>query len=69
MIVSTDDVDVVKKGVTVEVHNGRTEVFKEYMRLAVDKWGKIVQSTVPVANVNLENNLSNVAYEKVMPTE
>jgi replication factor A1 len=62
-------VDIVKKGATIEVHNGRTEVFKEYMRLAVDKWGKIVPSSTPVASVNLENNLSNVAYEKVMPTE
>lgn len=58
-----------KKGVSVEVHNGRTEVFKEYMRLAIDKWGKIIQSSVPVASVNLENNLSNIAYEKVMPAE
>ena len=61
--------DVVKKGASVEVHNGRTEVFKEYMRLAIDKWGKIIQSSVPVVSVNLENNLSNIAYEKVMPTE
>lgn len=58
-----------KKGASVEVHNGRTEVFKEYMRLAIDKWGKIIQSSVPVVSVNLENNLSNIAYEKVMPTE
>jgi hypothetical protein len=64
-----DDVDIVKKGATIEVHNGRTEVFKEYMRLAVDKWGKIISSSVPVSTVNLDNNLSNVAYEKVMPSE
>lgn len=54
-----------KKGATIEVHNGRTEVFKEYMRLAVDKWGKIIPSTTPVSSVNLNENLSNVAYEKV----
>lgn len=60
-----DEVDTVKKGATIEVHNGRTEVFKEYMRLAVDKWGKIIPSTTPVSSVNLNENLSNVAYEKV----
>ena len=57
--------DIVTKGATIEVHNGRTEVFKEYMRLAIDKWGKIIGSTTPVAEVNLNHNLSNVAYERV----
>lgn len=60
-----DDVDVVKQGASIEVHNGRTEVFKEYMRLAIDKWGKIVPSSTPVKEVNLSHNVSNVPYERV----
>jgi len=48
------------------VRNSKIDMFKGYMRLAVDKWGKI-ELAKEAANweVNTDNNLSAVEYELV----
>ena len=33
------------------------------MRLEIDRWGKITNEEVEVAEVDAENNLSNIEYE------
>lgn len=60
----------------IVVRNSKVEMFKNFMRLSVDKWGKItphpdgVESTPPPpAEVNLEHNLSTVEYECVSAME
>jgi len=56
----------VQPGKTVVVRNAKIDMFKGFMRLAVDKWGKIEQAKEPAKfEVNTENNLSTVEYELV----
>ncbi|XP_010475010.1 PREDICTED: uncharacterized protein At4g28440-like [Camelina sativa] len=60
-----DQVDLMKTGATVILRNAKIDMFKDTMRMAVDKWGRIeVTDHVPFA-VNLNNNLSLVEYEVV----
>ncbi|KAL8189255.1 hypothetical protein R6Q57_028821 [Mikania cordata] len=64
-----DQVDLMKPGSTVIVRNGKIDMFKGSMRLAVDKWGRI-EVTDPVEfEVKEDNNLSNVEYELVNVAE
>ncbi|PWA39303.1 Nucleic acid-binding, OB-fold [Artemisia annua] len=64
-----DQVDLMKPGATVIIRNGKIDMFKGSMRLAVDKWGRI-EVTDPVAfEVNEDNNLSLVEYELVNVSE
>lgn len=60
-----DNIDLLKAGGCIEVFGGKIEVFKEYMRLVIDRWGKITESTDTIKDVNRKNNLSNVAYERI----
>lgn len=54
-----------KTGATVILRNAKIDMFKDTMRMAVDKWG-LIEGTDPVSfNVNRENNLSLVEYELV----
>lgn len=53
------------QGDTVEIRNGKIEMFQGFMRLEVDKWGKIVRSASPLADVNAAKNMSSVEYELV----
>ncbi|KAG5374757.1 hypothetical protein IGI04_039353 [Brassica rapa subsp. trilocularis] len=58
-------VDVMKTGATVTLRNAKIDMFKDTMRMAVDKWG-LIQVTDPVSfEVNRQNNLSLVEYELV----
>ncbi|CAF1923607.1 hypothetical protein Bca4012_069657 [Brassica carinata] len=60
-----DQVDVMKTGATVTLRNAKIDMFKDTMRMAVDKWG-LIQVTDPVSfEVNRQNNLSLVEYELV----
>ncbi|GKC25448.1 nucleic acid-binding, OB-fold protein [Tanacetum coccineum] len=62
-------VDLMKPGASVIIRNGKIDMFKGSMRLAVDKWGRI-EVTDPVAfEVNEDNNLSLVEYELVNVSE
>jgi replication factor A1 len=52
-------------GKTIIVRNAKIDMFKGFMRLAVDKWGKIENAPDLNAEVNTQNNLSNIEYELV----
>ena len=47
------------------MRNAHANVVGEHLRLEVDKWGKIEDSSVNVDKVNTANNLSDVEYELV----
>ncbi|KAI3789585.1 hypothetical protein L2E82_02385 [Cichorium intybus] len=60
-----DQVDLMKPGASVIIRNGKIDMFKGSMRLAVDRWGRI-EVTAPVTfEVKEDNNLSLVEYELV----
>ncbi len=60
-----DQIDRVQPGKTVILRNAKIDMFKGFMRLAVDKWGKIDSTENATFEVNSENNLSKVEYELV----
>ncbi|KAK9078232.1 hypothetical protein SSX86_002289 [Deinandra increscens subsp. villosa] len=64
-----DQVDLMEPGTTVIIRNGKIDMFKGSMRLAVDKWGRI-EVTDPIEfAIKEDNNLSNVEYELVNVAE
>ncbi|XP_074311161.1 uncharacterized protein At4g28440-like [Silene latifolia] len=64
-----DQVDIMKPGTTVNLRNAKIDMFKNTMRLAVDKWGRIEVTEPARFTVNEENNVSLVEYELVNVTE
>ncbi|KAI3803497.1 hypothetical protein L1987_31649 [Smallanthus sonchifolius] len=64
-----DQVDLMKPGTTVIIRNGKIDMFKGSMRLAVDKWGRIEVTDPATFEVKEDNNLSNVEYELVNVAE
>jgi len=61
-----DQIDKCQPGKTVTVRNSKIDMFKGFMRLAVDRWGKVeVNSEAAKFEVNATNNLSQVEYELV----
>jgi len=65
-----EQIDIVAPGKTIIVRNSKIDMFKGFMRLAVDKWGKIeLASETATFEVNLQKNLSNIEYELVTITE
>ena len=60
-----EQLELIKEGATVTLRNAHANVFKEHIRLEVDKWGKIEKSNENIGDVNTTNNLSEVAYELV----
>jgi len=61
-----EQIDHVQPGKTIIVRNAKIDMFKGYMRLAVDKWGKIEQSKDSGKfEAKIDNNLSAVEYELV----
>uniref|UniRef100_A0ACD6A8E8 Uncharacterized protein n=1 Tax=Avena sativa TaxID=4498 RepID=A0ACD6A8E8_AVESA len=59
-------IEMVKPGNTVIFRNARIDMFKDTMRLAVDKWGLIEVIEEPAGfKVNENNNVSEVEYELV----
>lgn len=57
---------MVKPGNTVIFRNARIDMFKDTMRLAVDKWGLIEVVEEPAGfEVNEDNNMSKIEYELV----
>ncbi|KAG7591029.1 Nucleic acid-binding OB-fold [Arabidopsis thaliana x Arabidopsis arenosa] len=60
-----DQVDLMKTGATVILRNAKIDLFKDTMRMVVDRWGRI-EVTDPVSfEVNRGNNLSLIEYELV----
>jgi len=63
-------IDVVQPGHTIIARNAKIDMFKGFMRLAVDKWGKLESATEAAPfEVKTDNNLSTVEYELVTITE
>jgi replication factor A1 len=64
-----EQLDMIKEGMTLTIRNAHANVVKEHLRVEVDKWGKLEQSSEKVASVNAENNLSSTEYELVTVNE
>jgi len=58
-----DQCGLVKAGNVIAVRNGRAEVFKEKMRIEVDKWGKISEEKGHEIKEVTGKNISEVLYE------
>jgi len=59
-------IDVVQPGQTIIARNSKVDMFRGFMRLAVDKWGKLERATEPASfEVNTSNDLSTIEYELV----
>jgi len=59
-------IDVVTPGNTIIARNSKIDMYKGFMRLAVDKWGKLEAATEPSTfEVSTQNDLSAVEYELV----
>ncbi|XP_073116367.1 uncharacterized protein At4g28440 [Elaeis guineensis] len=64
-----DQVDLMKAGMTVILRNAKIDMFKNHMRLAVDKWGRVEVGEPATFTVKEDNNLSLVEYELVNVVE
>ncbi|EHA8589692.1 hypothetical protein COCNU_scaffold011959G000030 [Cocos nucifera] len=62
-------VDLMEPGTTVILRNAKIDMFKNKMRLAVDKWGRIEVTESANFTVKEDNNLSLVEYELVNVVE
>lgn len=62
-------VDLMKPGASVIIRNAKIDMFKDCMRLAVDKWGRIEITEQVTFEVKEDNNLSLVEYELVNVVE
>ncbi|KAM0062469.1 putative nucleic acid-binding protein [Helianthus debilis subsp. tardiflorus] len=62
-------VDLMKPGTGVIIRNGKIDMFKGSMRLAVDKWGRIEVTDSVTFEVKEDNNLSLMEYELVNVAE
>jgi replication factor A1 len=67
MLATNEQLNVVKEGATITVRNGHAKVLRETgrIKLIVDKWGKIENSSQKIDNINQANNISAVEYELV----
>lgn len=66
LTVRGDQLEVVKPGANIIIRNAKIEMFKNHMRLVVDKWGLIEPNNEPFnEQVNAANNLSDTEYELV----
>ncbi|KAF8390400.1 hypothetical protein HHK36_024926 [Tetracentron sinense] len=64
-----EQVDLMKPDTTVILRNGKIDMFKGSMRLAVDKWGRVEVTEPASFTVKEDNNLSLVEYELVNVVE
>jgi len=61
-----EQIDPLVPGATVVVRNAKIDMFKGFMRLAVDKWGSLKHAEhQETFQVKQENNLSAIEYELV----
>ncbi len=60
-----EQLDIIKEGSVITVRNAHANVVNEHLKLEVDRWGKIENSSVDIPSVDLKNDLSAVEYELV----
>lgn len=60
-----EQIDIIKGAKEIILRNCKVEMFKGFMRLAVDMWGLIERTEGNIKKINVENNLSNTEYELV----
>jgi len=61
-----NQIEALQPGDTVVVRNAKIDMFKGFMRLAVDKWGSLKTADQPAPfQVKSDNNLSTIEYELV----
>jgi replication factor A1 len=61
-----EQIDILETGKSLIIRNAKVEMFKNHMRLAVDKWGLIEAVNPPFDfTIASEPNLSTVEYELV----
>ncbi|KAF5746608.1 hypothetical protein HS088_TW06G00779 [Tripterygium wilfordii] len=64
-----DQVDLMKEGSTLTLRNAKIDMFKNSMRLAVDKWGRVEVTEPASFTVKEDNNLSLIEYELINVVE
>jgi len=60
-------VDQIKQGETYVFRNAKVEMYRYFMRLAVDRWGLIEASDKKIKTVDETKDLSAIEYELVNP--
>jgi len=66
MTARNEQIDVLQPGKAVIIRNSKVDMFKGFMRLAVDKWGKIEIAKEPVTfEANTNTNVSSIEYELI----
>ena len=50
------------EGQTVALRNARSNVVQDYIRLELDRFGKLSQESVTIDKIDEENNISAIAY-------
>ena len=60
-----NQIDIAKPGSHIIIRNSKIDMFKGFMRLAVDKWGNITEDPNPESWEVGGKNLSEVEYELV----
>ena len=70
MVTPVDQINVVKEGANVIIRNAKIEMFKNHMRLGVDRWGLVEPNAEPFdETVNTTQNLTDTEYELVSLAE
>lgn len=71
-----EQIELLKECKVAVVRNSKVDMYHNFMRVSVDKWGKIsahpdgIASTPPAPTcINREHNLSTIEYEQVDPDD
>ena len=57
-----DHSDGLKEGQIVALRNGRSNVVQDYIRLELDRFGKVSQENFNIESIDMDNDISSVAY-------
>ncbi|CAL5398767.1 unnamed protein product [Camellia sinensis] len=60
-----DQVDLMKEGATINLHNAKIDMFKGSMKLIVDRSGRVEVTEPANFSVKENNNLSLIEFERV----
>ena len=64
-IARNEQLDLCRVGDVITIRNAHAKVNRGFMKIVVDKWGKVEKSKDKVGEVKTSNNLSKVEYELV----